>query len=54
VTRKSNKRSQQIDARTVTVAGYLMLVTSLLAQLIVAVPTDEIASEFVGFSPSEA
>jgi hypothetical protein len=102
VTRKSSKRGQQIDARTVTVAGYLMLVTSLpaqtqpaeqiitmyrnrwqielgfkrlktlggldrlpaqdpalartwlLAQLIVAVLTDEIASEFVGFSPSKA
>ncbi len=102
VARKSSKSGHQLDARTVTAAGYLMLLTSLpaqaqpaeqiiamyrnrwqielgfkrlktlggldrlpaldpalartwlLAQLIVAVLTDEIASEFVGFSPSGA
>lgn len=100
--RRASKQGSKIDARTVTACGYLMLVTSLaaqvqpaeqiiamyrnrwqielgfkrlktlggldrlpaldpdlartwlLAQLIVAVLTDEIASAFVGFPPSAA
>lgn len=100
VTRRASKNGHQIDPRTVTAAGYMMLVTSLpparaaaervvamyrdrwqielgfkrlktlggigalpasdpalartwlLAHLIAAVLTDEIASEIVGFPPS--